>query len=236
MGEPMRRREWIIINTARVIVFIGLLSVLPSGATEQISAAAAGLASLFIPSFMRWIYPKPSRRMWPWVSPFYNDGVYALFAVFMTAHITFLNVPFIHLDLYNQVWGYADIPSHFLGGLITWVIFNEVVLEASRTYKRNWSQKKIIGISFLALAFVGIGWEFMEVFLQPSIPWLYETLLNKIRDVTMELLGFCTGILMVYKFEYPYSPTRLLENNPADLYALSPQRESEDKASESQIS
>ena len=204
----MRKKERIIINGARAIVFLGLLSALSYGRPDQVSAAAAGLASLFVPSFVRWVYPRPSRKIWPWVSPFYNDGIYALFAIFMVGHVTFLNVPFIHLDLYNQVWGYADVPSHFLGGLVTWVTFNEVVLEASRTYQRNWSQKKIVGISLFALTLVGIAWEFFEIVLQPKMPWLYETLANKTQDVVMEVLGFLTGILLVYKAEYPYSMYR----------------------------
>ncbi len=51
---------------------------------------------------------------------------------------------------------------------------------------------------------VGSGWEVFEVIMLPSMPWLYETLGNKARDFVMELLGFATGIVMVYEFGYPY--------------------------------
>ncbi|WP_240703285.1 hypothetical protein [Thermococcus indicus] len=201
----MRTWERWVILLARGIVFIGLISALQYGKSDQIAAAAAGFVALFVPDIVRRIYPNPSRRIWPWVSPFYNDGVYTLFSIFMAAHITFLNVPFVHLDLYNQVWGGADIPSHYLSGLVTWVIFNEVVLESSRTYNLNWSQRRIIGISLFALVLVGVVWEFFEVVMQPSMPWLYESLRNKTQDVVMEVLGFLTGILLVYRLEYPYS-------------------------------
>ena len=204
----MRARERGIILGARAIVFLGLISSLMYGKSDQIAAAFSGFLALFVPSFVRWVYPHPGRKVWPWVSPFYNDGIYALFAIFMVAHITFLNVPFLHLDLYNQVWGYADVPSHLLGGLVTWVTFNEVVLESSRTYNLNWSPRKIIGISFFALTLVGIAWEVFEVVMQPAMPWLYETLANKTQDVVMEILGFATGMLLVYRFEYPYSMHR----------------------------
>jgi len=132
----------------------------------------------------------------------------------MVAHITFLNVPFIHIDLYNGVWGGADIPSHFLGGLVTWVIFNEVVLESSQTYNLGWGHRKIIGISLFALLLAGVVWEFLEIALQPSMPWLYESFQNKTQDVVMEALGFVTGILMVLKMEYPYSMIKPLEHVP----------------------
>lgn len=217
----MRTWEKGVIMGARAIVFLGLISALMYGKFDQIYAAAAGFVSLFVPSFVRWIYPKPSRKIWPWVSPFYNDSVYALFAIFMAAHITFLNVPFIHLDLYNQFWKGADIPSHYLGGLVTWVIFNEVVLESSRTYNLHWSPLKIISISFFALVLVGVAWEFFEVVLQPNMPWLYESMRNKIQDVVMELLGFGTGIAMVLKWEYPYSMKKPLENAPVQFGATS---------------
>ena len=154
---------------------------------------------------------------WPWVSPFYSDGIYTLFSIFIAAHITFLEVPFLNLDLYNGTWGYADVPSHFLGGLVTWFIFNEVVLEASQTYGLKWSPKKIIGISFFALFVAGILWEFFEVALQPEMPWLEESLSNKIQDVVMEILGFLVGLLLVVKLGYPYelqSVDAQLRNEP----------------------
>ncbi|CAD5243947.1 hypothetical protein [Thermococcus camini] len=210
----MRAWEKGVIMGARVIVFLGLISALSYGKTDQIYAAVTGFVSLFVPSFVRWVYSKPSRKIWPWVSPFYNDSIYALFAIFMAAHITFLNVPFLQLDLYNQFWKGADIPSHYLGGLVTWVIFNEVVLESSRTYNLHWSSLRIVSISLLALVLVGVAWEFFEVALQPDMPWLYESLRNKTQDVVMELLGFGTGILMVFKLEYPYSMKKPLENAP----------------------
>ncbi|NJE01207.1 hypothetical protein [Thermococcus sp. JdF3] len=210
----MRTWEKGIIMAARAIVFFGLISTLMYGKFDQILSAAAGLFALFVPSIVRRIYPRPSRRIWPWVSPFYNDSIYALFAIFMAAHITFLNVPFLQLDLYNQVWKGADIPSHYLGGLVTWVIFNEVVLESSRTYNLHWSPLKIVSISLFALILVGIAWEFFEVALQPNMPWLYESMQNKTQDVVMEILGFGTGILMVFKLEYPYSMKKPLENAP----------------------
>jgi hypothetical protein len=210
----MKAWEKGVIMGARAIVFLGLISALMYGKIDQIYAAAAGFVSLFVPSFVRWIYPKPSRRIWPWVSPFYNDSIYTLFSIFMAAHITFLNVPFIHLDLYNQVWKGADIPSHYLGGLVTWVIFNEVVLESSRTYNLNWSPLKIVSISLFALVLVGVTWEFFEVAMQPAMPWLHESMRNKAQDVIMEVLGFGTGILMVLRWEYPYSMKKPLENAP----------------------
>ncbi len=201
----MKTWERGVIFAARSIVFLALISSLMYGKLDQIVAALAGFISLFVPSFVRWIYSHPSKRVWPWVSPFYNDGVYTLFAIFMAFHITFLNVPFLHLDLYNQVWGYADVPSHLLGGLVTWVIFNEVVLETSRMYNQDWSTKKIVWISFFALTLVGVTWEFLEVLMQPDMPWLYETVANKTQDVIMEIVGFLIGIILVYRFKYPYS-------------------------------
>ncbi|NJE60860.1 hypothetical protein [Thermococcus sp. 21S7] len=213
----MRTWEKGIILIARAIVFFGLISTLMYGKFDQILSASAGFFSLFVPSIVRRIYPHPSRRIWPWVSPFYNDSVYALFAIFMAAHITFLNVPFLHLDLYNQVWKGADIPSHYLGGLVTWAIFNEVVLESSRTYHLHWSSLKIFSISLFALFLAGVGWEFFEVALQPSMPWLYESMRNKVQDVVMELFGFGTGVFMVIKWEYPYSMRKPLENAPVSV-------------------
>ncbi|AFL94476.1 hypothetical protein CL1_0264 [Thermococcus cleftensis] len=210
----MKAWEKAVILAARTLVFFGLISTLMYGKFDQIIAAAAGFVALFVPSIVRRIYPHPSRRIWPWISPFYNDGIYTLFSIFMAAHITFLNVPFVHLDLYNQVWGYADVPSHYLGGLVTWVIFNEVVLESSRTYNLNWSHRRIIGISFFALLLVGVVWEFFEVAMQPAMPWLYESLRNKTQDVVMEVLGFLTGILLVYRLEYPYSMIKPFPNGP----------------------
>lgn len=210
----MKAWEKAIIFTARAIVFIDLISVLMYGTFDQITAAAVGLVALFVPTLVRKLYPHPSRKVWPWVSPFYNDGVYTLFAIFMAAHVTFLNVPFVRLDLYNKTWGRADVPSHYLGGLVMWVIFNEVVLESSRTYNLGWSRRKIITISLSALVFVGLFWEVFEVMMQPLMPWLHETVDNKIQDVVMEVLGFLTGILLVYAFKYPYSMTEPMENIP----------------------
>ncbi len=213
----MRRWESFTVAASFGVVSLALVSIIGEGTLDQMAAAVFGLASLFVPPLVRRAYPSPGRGAWPWVSPFYSDGIYTLFSIFIAAHITFLEVPFLTLDLYNGTWGYADVPSHFLGGLVTWFIFNEVVLEASQTYGLKWSPKKIIGISFFALFVAGILWEFFEVALQPEMPWLEESLSNKIQDVVMEILGFLVGLLLVVKLGYPYelqSVDAQLRNEP----------------------
>ena len=211
----MKRWERLIVITSGALISLALASSLRTGRPDQIAAAVSGLASLFVPPLVRRAYPSPGRGAWPWVSPFYSDGIYTLFSIFIAAHITFIEVPFLNLDLYNGTWGYADVPSHFLGGLVTWLIFNEVVVEASRTYGLDWSSKRIVGISFSALLFVGVLWEILEVFLQSEMPWLQESLANKIQDITMEVLGFLTGLWLVGRFEYPYPlpPSRPVGNS-----------------------
>ena len=207
-GGIVRGAEEYTVVGAIVILFVEFIASLYGGKPDQKIATLSGLLSMFVPALVRRIYPVPSKRVWPWVSPFYDDGIYALFAVFMVAHVTFLEVPFLYIDLYNDVWQHADMPSHYLGGLVVWVVFNKVVLEASRTYNLLWSGRRIIGTSFLALLLVGLSWEVFEVLLQPGMPWLHESLENKVQDIVMEILGFATGILMVCWLEYPYSMKR----------------------------
>ena len=204
MNWRVRRPEAVVIVLSGSVILLALITAMSAGAPDQKVATVAGFVALFVPLLFRLVYRCPSRRAWPWVSPFYNDGIYALFAVFMAAHVSFLEVPFFHLDLYNTTWGYADVPSHFLGGMVTWLIFTFVVFQASITYGRNWSAGKIVAIGTFALLLVGLGWELFEVALIPQMPWLYESFPNKVQDVVMEVLGVLTGVLMVTLVGYPY--------------------------------
>ncbi|WP_370520463.1 hypothetical protein [Thermococcus sp. LS2] len=194
-----------IIVVSRAIVFVGLISGLIYMRIDHIYRSGVALIGLSIPDiFQRKL--TPPEKLKPFLSPLYNDKVITILAIFIAVHVSLANVPFTTMDLFHKELTDADMISHFLGGLTVWVMVAHVLNELSREYPID--SKQVVVYSFLILLVVSIGWEIAEKLSESEIPFIYETLSNKLRDLVMNTLGAFSGLWLVKRWKYPFELTK----------------------------
>lgn len=200
MGTPSRQR--LVLNVCRFIVFLGVISGLMYGRIDHIYRSSLAFVGLLLPEFFqRRINPHGKLQLF--LSPLYNDKTMVVLSVFIAVHVSLVNVPFTTIDLFHKEWTDADVISHFLGGLAIWVIVAEVLNELSRIY--TLSERQVILYSFAVTLMLGMGWEIAERLVESKIPFIQESLGNKIRDIVMDTLGGLLGVYMVKIKHFPFS-------------------------------
>lgn len=127
------------------------------------------------------------------LSPFYSEDIMAILALFGAVHVSLVNLPFTTIDLFHKEWRNADIISHFLGGLVLWLIIAKVL------YELKLSNKEVLFYSIVIFYTLAVGWESIEKLSESQISFITESLGNKIRDIIADTLGLFTGIMMVKK-------------------------------------
>ena len=197
-------KEDVTLALAIFVVFLDFVNSIVHHSDTQLRTSIFALLVFLFVFAVRKLYSNPSKRMWPWISPIYDNGVMIIVAVFFLFHVTLLNVPILNVDLYN-VYENGDIIGHSLGGLMMWTIFAKMALEYSRVNNKNWSAKTIVKYSMLALFIIGILWEFIELAASLTIlPHVDEPISNKIRDIIMEFIGAGLMAVAVLKTRYPF--------------------------------
>ncbi|WP_297458876.1 hypothetical protein [Thermococcus sp.] len=190
-----------VILTAIGVIFAGFLTGLYYRRVDHILRTLWTMGFL---SFLLWLpgkYPKPDGRLGALLSPFYNEGIVAILAVFLAIHVSLVNVPFTDIDLFNVAFRDVDMISHSLGGLVMWLFITSILVELRPDLPR----RNVLIYSLLILLMIGIVWEFAEWFGSRFTEGiLQETPLNKLRDIIMEQLGALVGLWMVTRKGYPF--------------------------------
>ncbi|USS41346.1 hypothetical protein NF865_03925 [Thermococcus aggregans] len=119
-------------------------------------------------------------------------------------HVSLVNVPFTTIDLFHKEWRNADIVSHFLGGMVVWLITTEILLNLSNEGYLNLTRRRLILYSFLILFFLSFGWEVAEKLSESGISFIHESTVNKVRDSIMNALGGLSALYLVLKRKYPF--------------------------------
>ncbi|NJE00840.1 hypothetical protein [Thermococcus sp. JdF3] len=196
--------EDVVLALAIFVVFLDFVNAIVHNSDTQLRTSIFALIILLFALSVRKFYPNPSRRIWPWISPIYDNGVMITVAIFFLFHVTLLNVPILNVDLYN-VYENGDIIGHSLGGLMMWTIFAKIALEYSGINNKGWSAKTIVKYSMGALLIIGVLWEFIELVASLTIlPHVDEPINNKIRDIIMEYIGAGLMTIAVLKTKYPF--------------------------------
>ncbi|AFL95208.1 hypothetical protein CL1_1005 [Thermococcus cleftensis] len=196
-------RESHIIFTSLVVLAVGFLTGIYYRRVDHILRTGWMIACILLLYRVSGRYERPDGVAGALLSPFFNRGTLAVTSIFLAVHASLVNVPFTDIDLFNVAFRDVDMISHFLGGLVMWLIVTEVLMNLRPDLGR-W---ELLGYSFVVLLAVGIGWEFVEwIGSRFTEGILQETLLNKVRDVLMEQLGALSGLLMVSSRGYPFTP------------------------------
>ncbi|CAD5243157.1 hypothetical protein [Thermococcus camini] len=196
-----------IIMASIFLVFLGLITAVMNGRTDHIYRTGVAIVGLSIPLILPVKVPDPPERLRPFLAPVYNEGTMMILAVFIAVHVSLVNVPFTHYDLFHRDWRNADMISHFLGGLTLWLIITEVLGELSAGWMRV-SRREVVVYSFVVFYTLAIGWEVAEKLSEGSITFIHETAANKLRDLVMDTLGALFGLWMLRRKNYPFSLPR----------------------------
>jgi hypothetical protein len=196
-------RERLIIIASIFVVFLGFLTAVINGRSDHIYRTLVAMLGLSIPLVLSKKLPNPPEKVKPFLSPLYDEKTMAVLAVFIAVHVSLVNVPFTHYDLFHRDWRNADMISHFLGGMTVWLMITEVLKGLSD--EGVIPREKVILYSFIAFYVIAVSWEIAEKLSETEISFIHETLANKFRDVIMDTLGALTGVWMVRKKDYPYS-------------------------------
>ncbi|AEH24039.1 hypothetical protein [Pyrococcus yayanosii] len=209
-------REETVIKASIFVVLLGLITGIVYGRTDHIYRSTTALIGLSLPLLLPRFW-KPPEKLEPFVRPLYNRGTIAVLAVFIAVHVSLVNVPFTTIDLFHKEWRDADMISHFLGGLTTWLITAEILTGLNDTWFRL-ERKKLILYSFIVFFALSVAWEVAEKLSESQISFIRETPANKGRDLVMNTLGALFGLWMVEKREYPFSlrAFQLRSSEPSD--------------------
>ncbi|MFA4668726.1 hypothetical protein QDY65_09465 [Pyrococcus kukulkanii] len=183
----MGGRERGIIVASIFVVLIGLLTAFYYGRSDHIYRCSVALFGLSIPLWLPKVYT-PKGTLKNLLAPVYDAEIMAFLGVFIAIHVSLVNVPFTTIDLFHKEWRDADMISHFLGGLVLWLIIARVLVE----FNIPW--RDILKYSIVAFYILAIGWEVAEKVSESEISFITETLGNKIRDLVMDSLGMIVGI------------------------------------------
>ncbi|ASJ16428.1 hypothetical protein A3L04_04720 [Thermococcus chitonophagus] len=183
----MGKNERIIIVTSIFVVLVGLLTALYYGRSDHIYRCSVALFGLSIPLWLPEVYT-PKGTLKKLLAPVYDTEVMAFLGVFIAVHVSLVNVPFTTVDLFHKEWRDADMISHFLGGLVLWLMIARILVE----FNIPW--RDILKYSVVAFYILAIGWEVAEKVSESEISFITETVGNKMRDLIMDSLGMISGI------------------------------------------
>ncbi|WP_367883966.1 hypothetical protein [Thermococcus sp. JCM 11816] len=126
----------------------------------------------------------------------------AVLGIFIAVHVSLVNVPFTHYDLFHRDWRNADMISHFLGGLTVWLIVAQILSELEGIGIKL-SKRQVVLYAFIVFYVLSLGWEVAEKLSESEISFIHESLTNKLRDLLMDTLGALFGWWVVEKRRYP---------------------------------
>ena len=193
-----------VLNISRFIVFLGLVTALLYQRVDHIYRTFVALMGLYIPDMAEKYFPNPPYKLRSFLAPLYNRKAMALLGIFIAVHVSLVNVPFTTIDLFHKEWRNADMVSHFLGGMIVWLITAEILLNLSNGGYLNLTRRRLILYSFLTLFFLSFGWEVAEKLSESEISFIHESTVNKVRDSIMNALGGLCALYLVFKRRYPF--------------------------------
>ncbi|ASJ03689.1 hypothetical protein A3L09_01750 [Thermococcus profundus] len=197
-------RERLVIIASTLVIFLGFLTAVINGRRDHIYRTLVAMISLSIPLILPRSLPYPPKKLWPFLSPIYNEGTMAILAVFIAVHVSLVNVPFTHCDLFHRDWRNADTISHFLGGLTVWLIVAQI-LSGLGGIGIRFSKRQVVLYSFLVFYALSIGWEIAEKLSESEISFIHESFANKLRDLLMDTLGALFALWMIERKGYPFS-------------------------------
>ncbi|WP_258083440.1 hypothetical protein [Thermococcus thermotolerans] len=201
------QREEKIILTSIFVVFLGFITALMNGRVDHVYRTTVAMIGLSLPLVIPRAFPDPPKTFDPYLAPLYDPRTMMILSVFISVHVSLVNVPFTHYDLFHRDWRNADIISHLLGGLTLWLMIAEIIRSLGGARFRI-SRREVVLYSFLVFYALALGWEVAEKLSEGSISFIHESLLNKARDVIMDTLGALFGLWMVTKKGYPFSLLR----------------------------
>ena len=193
-----------VLNISRFMVFLGLVTALLYRRVDHIYRTFVALIGLYIPDMAERYFSNPPYKLRSFLAPLYNRKAMALLGIFIAVHVSLVNVPFTTIDLFHKEWKNADVVSHFLGGMVVWVITAEIFLNLSNEGYLNLTRRRLILYSFLTLFFLSFGWEVAEKLSESEISFIHESTQNKIRDSIMNVLGGLSALYLVLKRKYPF--------------------------------
>ncbi|WP_148883177.1 hypothetical protein [Thermococcus aciditolerans] len=194
-----------IVIGAVMLIFTGFLTGVYYRRVDHILRTLWTMTFLVFLLWLPRVYPRAPGRLGGLLTPFYNEGIVAVLAIFLAVHVSLVNVPFTNIDLFNVALRDVDMISHSLGGLVLWLFLVSLL----RGLFSGMPWRKVLLYSFVLLLIIGVGWEIAEWFGSHFTEGiLKETIPNKVRDVLMEQLGALFGLWMVTKKGYPFSPPR----------------------------
>jgi hypothetical protein len=196
-------QERLVITASIFVVFLGFLTALINGRTDHIYRTVVAMLGLSIPLILPKTLPNPPEKVKPFLSPLYDERTMAVLAVFIAVHISLVNVPFTHYDLFHRDWRNADMISHFLGGLTVWLIVAQILSEIEGIGVKL-TKRQVVLYAFIVFYALSIGWEVAEKLSESEISFIHESLANKMRDLLMDTLGALFGLWMVEKRGYPF--------------------------------
>ncbi|WP_232054823.1 hypothetical protein [Thermococcus sp. 2319x1] len=191
------------LNVSRFIVFMGFITALLYQRVDHIYRTLVALIGLYIPDVVEGCFPN-NAKLRQFLAPIYNKKTMALLGVFIAVHVSLVNVPFTTVDLFHKEWRNADMISHFLGGMVVWVITAEVLLNLSDGGYLRLTRRKLTLYSFLVLFILSFGWEVAEKLSESEISFIHEDAWNKLRDVIMNTFGGLSALYLVLKGRYPF--------------------------------
>lgn len=196
-------RELSIIIASIGLIFLGFLTALSTHRADHIVRTSWAMGLLLALLLLHFKVPKPDGIWGVLLAPLFNIKTITILAIFLATHVSLVNVPFTHYDLFHRDWTNADMISHFLGGMTIWLMITEVLngLAGEGFIPRE----RVILYSFVIFYAIAVGWEIAEKFSETEISFIHETLANKFRDIIMDTLGALVGLWMVRKKAYPYS-------------------------------
>lgn len=196
-------RERVIIKGSIFVVFLGFLTALINGRSDHIYRTLVAMLGLSIPLILPKKLLNPPEKIRPFLSPIYDEKTMAVLAVFIAVHVSLVNVPFTHYDLFHRDWRNADMVSHFLGGLTVWLIVAQILSELEGIGLKL-TKRQVVLYAFIVFYALSIGWEVAEKLSESEISFIHESLANKLRDLLMDTLGALFGWWMGEKRRYPF--------------------------------
>ena len=192
-----------IILASILIIFLGFLTALHNHREDHIVRTSWAMGLLIALLLLNLKVPRPAGIWGTLLSPLFNIRTVAVLAIFLAVHVSLVNVPFTHYDLFHRDWTNADTISHFLGGLTVWLMITEVLKNLSG--EGFIPREKVLLYSFIIFYAIALGWEVAEKLSESEISFIHESSANKLRDVLMDTLGALLGLWMVRRKGYPYS-------------------------------
>ena len=134
--------------TATGIIFVGFLTGLYYRRVDHVLRTLWTMGLLVGLMLVQRTFKPPRGVIGALLGPLFNVRTVMILAIFLAVHVSLVNVPFTHYDLFHREWRNADMISHFLGGLALWLMIAEVLSGLSREGFEI-SRREVILYSFL---------------------------------------------------------------------------------------